>query len=85
MRQWFLKSSPDILGGDHGPPGNNDRGGHRKGSCKHVRAGCQGRTDGPDGPLTLDEWREKCQEIAEICKAYPGRLYGSATSIPTIG
>ena len=49
MRQWFLKSSPDILGGVTTEHWVNKMtaAGIEKGLVNKFRAGCQGRTDGP--------------------------------------
>ena len=35
-------------------------------------------------PMTLDEFRAKCQEVADICQAYPGRIFGSCNVDPNL-
>jgi predicted TIM-barrel fold metal-dependent hydrolase len=85
MRQWFLKSSPDILGGVTTEHWVNKMtaAGIEKGLVNMFVQGVRvGPTVPPTAPLTLDEWREKCREIADICQAYPGRLYGSCSFDP---
>jgi hypothetical protein len=76
IRRWFLKSSPDILGGyttDH-MVNKMTAAGIERGLLNNSRlAGTAGQPTIPTtAQLTLDEWRANCAEIAEVCQAYPG-------------
>jgi predicted TIM-barrel fold metal-dependent hydrolase len=90
IRQWFLKNSPHLLGGVT-PDQMVERmtnAGIEKGLL-NWSAG-PGRGDpGPPSPtiprtvpLTLDEFREKAEEVANICKDFPGRLYPTCNVDP---
>ena len=86
IRRWFLKSSPDILGGyttEH-MVGKMTAAGIERGLLNNSRlAGMVGQPTIPTtSQLTLEEWRANCAEIAEICKAYPGRIFGSCNIDP---
>jgi predicted TIM-barrel fold metal-dependent hydrolase len=85
MRAWFLKSSPDILGGvtpEQWMKKMTDAGIER-GLVNLNVAGEAGQPMIPTTTMvTLDEFRARCEEIANICKAYPGRLFGSCAIDP---
>ena len=34
--------------------------------------------------ITLDEFRARCEEVATICRAYPGRIFGSCNIDPNL-
>ena len=34
--------------------------------------------------ITLDEFRARCEEVATICQAYPGRIFGSCNIDPNL-
>jgi uncharacterized protein len=98
IRRWFLKSSPDILGGfttEHWVNKMTAAGIERgllnfspqsvQVSTASARAGADRQPTIPrTAPMTLDEFRAKCQEVADICKAYPGRIFGSCNVDPNL-
>ncbi len=89
IRKWFLAKSPDILGGvtpEHMVKRMTDAGIERG-----LLNWSTGRRGGPKPisptipttiPLTLDEFRARCEEVANICKDFPGKLYGSCNIDP---
>ena len=89
IRQWFLKSAPDLLGGITTEQWVN------KMTAAGIERGLlnfspHGGSAGPptipaSAQMTLDEFRAKCAEVAAICKAYPGRLFGSCNIDPNLG
>ena len=38
----------------------------------------------PPQQITLDEFRARCEEVATICRAYPGRIFGSCNIDPNL-
>jgi uncharacterized protein len=88
IRQWFLKSSPDILGGfttEHWIAKMTAAGIERA----LLNIAPQGDTmDQPTIPttpkITLDEWREKCEEVAVVARDYPGRIFGTCNIDPNL-
>ena len=81
IRKWFLKNSPDLLGGvtvEHWVKKMTDAG-IEKGLLNFglINRDTISPTIAMTPALTLDEFRERCEEIANICKEHPGRLYGS--------
>lgn len=80
IRQWFRKSSTDLIGGVTTEHWVN----------KMTAAGIErgllnfSLTQGMNQPMipkaaqtTLDEFRARCEEVATICKAYPDRIFGT--------
>jgi predicted TIM-barrel fold metal-dependent hydrolase len=88
IRQWFLKSSPDLLGGvstEHWI-GKMTAAGIERGLL-NFSAGVGGMKQPtiPTTPtITLDEWRTKCEDVANIAKAYPGRIFGTCNIDPNL-
>jgi predicted TIM-barrel fold metal-dependent hydrolase len=88
IRQWFLKSSPDLLGGvstEHWIAKMTAAGIERA----LLNIAPQGDTmDQPTIPttpkITLDEWREKCEEVAVVARDYPGRIFGTCNIDPNL-
>ena len=80
IRRWFLKSSPDLLGGVTTEHWVNKMtaAGIERGLFNFNLAG---QTKNPFSPrsadITLDDFRKKCEEIAGICRDHPGRIFGS--------
>jgi predicted TIM-barrel fold metal-dependent hydrolase len=86
IRRWFLKSSPDLLGGvttEHWV-GKMTAAGIERGLLNFAAGG--GAAGQPTIPttinITLDEWRARCEEVANIAKAYPGRIFGTCNIDP---
>jgi predicted TIM-barrel fold metal-dependent hydrolase len=88
IREWFLKSSPDILGGVSTEHWVN------KMTAAGIGTGLLSIYPQDDtvrqptipttAELTLDEFRAKCEEVAQICKDYPGRIFGSCNVDPNL-
>ena len=85
IRRWFLKSSPDLLGGvttEHWVNKMTAAGIERG----LLNFGMAGDTKNPFSPrtadFTLDDFRKKCEEIAGICRDYPGRIFGTCNIDP---
>ena len=90
IRQWFLKSSPDLLGGvttEHWV-GKMTAAGIERGLLNfspHGSASPAGPTVPATAAMTLDDFRARCEEIAAVCRAYPGRIFGSCNIDPNLG
>jgi predicted TIM-barrel fold metal-dependent hydrolase len=87
MRAWFLKTSPDILGGVSTEQwvAKMTAAGIERGLLNLNVAGPAGQPTIPTTPrVTLDEFRARCEEVAKICQAYPGRLFGSCAIDPNL-
>jgi predicted TIM-barrel fold metal-dependent hydrolase len=88
IRQWFAKSSPDILGGVTPEQmfQKMDAAGIQTGFlCKGLGPVYKNPYMGGNENLTLDDYREYCRSIADVCNQYPGRLVGTAMIDPTQG
>lgn len=85
IRRWFLKSSPDILGGvtPERLIEKMDQAGVERGL---LNVSASGDSSMPTVPatsvLSLDDFRERCEEVASICRRYPGRLFGTCNIDP---
>ncbi len=88
IRQWFLKSSPDVAGGvtPQHLVNKMTAAGIEKGLLNFSpQSDIVGQPTIPTTALiTLDEFRSKCQEIADVCQAYPGRLFGTCNIDPNL-
>jgi uncharacterized protein len=88
IRAWFLKSSPDLLGGvtpEHMMKKMTDAGVERGLLNISPMGNNIGQPTIPNTAiLTLDEWRAKCEEVANIAKAYPGRIFGTCNVDPNL-
>ena len=88
IRQWFLKSSPDLLGGVTTEHWVNKMtaAGIERGLLNFsvMVAGAGQPTIPTTAQITLDEFRARCEEVATICKAYPGRIFGSCNIDPNL-
>ena len=87
IRNWFLKTSPDLLGGvgpEHYVKKMTDAGIER--GLLNLSVQGDGMRISPTIPTTpkqsLDEWRQRCEEVANICKQYPGKLFGTCNVDP---
>src|SRR6266542_4410924 len=74
IRSWFLKTSPDLLGGvppEHWVKKMTDAGVERG----LLNFSVSGESPSPTIPttarLTLDDFRARCAEVADICAQYP--------------
>ena len=89
IRQWFLKKPPDLLGGVTTEHWVNKMtaAGIERGLLDFSVQG-EGTVKQPTIPttalITLDEFRAKCEEVANIAKAYPGRIFGSCNVDPNL-
>jgi predicted TIM-barrel fold metal-dependent hydrolase len=88
IRQWFLKSSPDLLGGvttEHWVKKMTDAGIERGLLNISPQGTALGQPTIPNTAImTLDEWRAKCEEVAVVAKAYPGRIFGTCNVDPNL-
>ena len=88
IRQWFLKSSPDLLGGvttEHWVNKMTAAGIERGLLNFSPHSGSAGQPTMPaTAQITLDEFRARCEEVATICQAYPGRIFGSCNIDPNL-
>jgi len=85
IRQWFLKSSPDLIGGvttEHWVNKMTAAGIERGLLNFSLTQGMNQPTIPTTAPTTLDDFRAKCEEVAAICKAYPGRVFGTCNIDP---
>ena len=88
QRRWFLKSSPDYVGGitpEH-LMGKMDAAGVEKALLNWLpgpRAAIKQPYLPVGGQMTLEEFRAGCEHLAEICRRYPGRLYPTVNIDPT--
>src|ERR1700761_8979873 len=75
IRQWFLKSSPDLLGGvttEHWVDKMTAAGIERGLLNFSPHSASTGPPTAPaTAQITLDDFRAKCDEVATICRAYP--------------
>jgi predicted TIM-barrel fold metal-dependent hydrolase len=86
-RRWFLKSSPDLAGGvttEHWVKKMTAAGIEKGLMNLYVQGAKISPTIPSTARMTLDEWRAKCQEFADICQAYSGRLYGTCNVDPNL-
>ena len=89
IRQWFLKNSPHLLGGVT-PDQMVERmtnAGIEKGLLNWSPGPGRGTprvspTVPTTMPLTLDEFRKQAEEVANICKDFPGQLYPTCNIDP---
>jgi predicted TIM-barrel fold metal-dependent hydrolase len=87
IRKWFLENSPDILGGvpvEHWVKKMTDAG-IEKGLLNFGVLDRSMRTSATipmSLRMTLDDFRGMCEEVATICRDYPGRLYGTCNVDP---
>jgi predicted TIM-barrel fold metal-dependent hydrolase len=85
IRQWFLKSAPDILGGvtpDHLVRKMTDAGIER-GLLNFSVSSDPGQPTVPTtAGLTLDDFRARCEEVATICKQFSGQLFATCNIDP---
>lgn len=88
IEKWFAKSSPDILGGVTPQMmfEKMDAAGVQIGL---LTAGIGGVPKNPYvggyNDLTIEKWRGICETVANVCKRFPGRLYGACLLDPTQG
>lgn len=85
IRQWFLKSSPDLIGGvttEHWVNKMTAAGIERCLLNFSLTQGMNQPTIPTTAPTTLDDFRAKCEEVAAVCKAYPGRVFGTCNIDP---
>jgi uncharacterized protein len=86
IRRWFLKSSPDLLGGvstEHWVNKMTAAGIERGLLNFATGSGVSGQPTIPTtANITLDEFRARCQEVAEVAQAYPGRIFGTCNIDP---
>jgi uncharacterized protein len=88
IRQWFLKSAPDLLGGVTTEHWVNKMtaAGIERGLLNFSphSGGASQPTMPTTAQITLDEFRARCEEVATICRAYPGRIFGSCNIDPNL-
>ena len=85
IREWFLKSSPDLIGGvstEHWVNKMTAAGIERCLLNFSVTRGMDQPTIPTTAPITLDDFRARCDEVATVCQAYPGRIFGSCNIDP---
>ena len=89
FRKWFLPQSPDILGGvtpEHVVKRMTDAGIERGllnfGLVYRGGPRPASPTIPNTPPITLEGWRERCEEVANICKQFPGRIFATCNIDP---
>ncbi len=86
IREWFLKTSPDLLGGvptEHWVKKMTDAGIERGLLNVSVANGLSRLPTIPTtGTATIADFRAKCEEVASICRQYKGRLFGTCNIDP---
>jgi len=86
IRRWFLKSSPDLIGGvstEHWVKKMTDAGIERGLLNVSVANGLSRLPTIPTtGTATIADFRAKCEEVASICRQYKGRLFGTCNIDP---
>jgi predicted TIM-barrel fold metal-dependent hydrolase len=85
IREWFLKSSPDLIGGvstEHWVNKMTAAGIERCLLNFSVTRAMDQPTIPTTAPMTLDDFRAKCEEVAAVCRSYPGRIFGSCNIDP---
>lgn len=88
LREWFIKTSPDLLGGVTTEQwvDKMTAAGIEKALISINPKAENGAMRYPTLPTTppesLDDFRVRLQEVAAVCDDYPGRIYGSCNIDP---